>query len=219
MYPYMKPQRKDVVYTQLRQDILSGKIPARAGLAEESLAKKLGVSRTPIREAILMLEADGLVKMYPNKGPIVTGIGLEDIIWITQIREGLEGIAAKIACKRADKEELKKIKEKLLAVEDLEIPGNVEKSFLYGREIHDLMMKSTGNKRMIKIVDNLTDQLDHIMQLSTEAPGRAEKTYEQHINLLDALINENQEKAELYVRDHITSVTNDAIKVYQQKSL
>lgn len=215
----LKEKMKDVAYSKLRERILSGSIPPKASLSEEAMAKELGVSRTPIREAVLMLEADGLLKIYPNKGPVVIGLGFEDMIWISQIREGLEGIAARIACDAADKSRLLDLRKELEKNNDLEQAENKETSFRIGREIHKIILESTGNHRMIRIVENMTDQLERIMVLSRSAPRRAELTLEQHFGIIDAVLEGNYDEAEKRVRNHIISVTNDAIQIYQKSYL
>lgn len=215
----IKEKMKDVAYSKLRERILSGNIPPKASLSEEAMAKELGVSRTPIREAVLMLEADGLLRIYPNKGPVVVGLGLEDMIWISQIREGLEGIAARIACDAADKSRLLDLRRVLEKNNDLEKEENKETSFRIGREIHKIILESTGNYRMIRIVENMTDQLERIMVLSRSAPRRAELTLEQHFGIIDAVLEGNYDEAEKRVRNHIISVTNDAIQIYQKSYL
>ncbi len=215
MIPDNKLKMKDIAYSSIREKILSGEISPRSSISEDNLAKLLGISRTPVREAILMLEADGFVKIFPNKGPVVTSLHLDDIIWISQIREGLEGIAARIACDKADKQKLSEIKEKLESLTDLDDKKQMELSFQYGREIHKEMMNCTENKRMIKIVDNMTQQLNRIMLISRMAPERCRITYDQHLSIIDAIVNKDYEKAEKDVRNHIRSVCNDAMNVYR----
>jgi DNA-binding GntR family transcriptional regulator len=211
-----KQKLKDIVYLKLREQILLGDIPANSSMSEQKIAEDLGTSRTPVREALLMLEADGLISIYPNKGPIVRGISIDDIVWITQIREGLEGVATRVACDRANVETLEEIKNKLLKISDFEDQNQQELSYLYGRELHEEILRCTGNIRMTKIVENLRQQYDRIMKISRSAPMRPKTAWEQHLDIIDTILRKDHDEAENRMRNHIRSVSNDAINILQQ---
>ncbi|NLJ58809.1 MAG: GntR family transcriptional regulator [Tissierellia bacterium] len=212
-----RKKMKDVAYSAIRDKILSGELAPGTNIVEGSMAKELGISRTPVREAIVMLEADGFIQVYPNKGPMVPGLSVQDLIWITQIREGLEAIAARIACDMPDKSKLIELRGKLLSLDNLKDETQKELGFKYGRKIHAIIINSTGNRRMIRILENMRLQLHRLMILSRLAPQRAEVAFEQHISILNAVIEGDHDEAERSIRNHIRSVTNDAIKVFQQE--
>ena len=107
----------EIIYEKLRQAILEEKFKAGERLIETTIADLLGVSRTPIREAFKQLEADGLIKSIPRKGVIVQGVSLEDALEIYEIREALEGMASRLACKRISKEELQEIRSIITSME------------------------------------------------------------------------------------------------------
>lgn len=214
-----KKSMKNIAYEKIKAKIISGEFSPGSSLSEIRLAEDIGISRTPIREAILMLESEDLVRIYPNKGPIVTEMSLDDFVYISQIREGLEGIAARVACDMdiKGKEKLSDIKLKLLALDNLQDLTQRELSFKYGREIHDIIMASTKNERMIKIVDNMVLNIERIMVISRLANQREEITHKQHIKIIDAILARDYDEAEKQMRNHIQSVLDDAMMIYRHK--
>jgi DNA-binding GntR family transcriptional regulator len=181
-------------------------------LSENSIAKELGISRTPVREAMKMLEADGLVKIYPHKGLVAVKLDVKDISDLTEIREGLEGIAARVACEKADKEEIRKL---LKELKNLGPIGDDEEkrshSIVMGDRIHKHILESTKNQRLIKIVDNMSLQIRKIWALSKSEENRAEKTLQQHIDIATAILEGDKDGAEKAMRDHVVDVSYDAI--------
>ena len=102
---------RGMVFTKLREDILSGKYEANEELKEIAIGEELGVSRTPVREALRQLELEGLVKIIPNKGAYVAGISNKDIHDIYMIRSYLEGLCARWACENITEEQIDEIEE------------------------------------------------------------------------------------------------------------
>ena len=150
---------RDVVFKTLRQAILMGELTPGQRLMEIQLANKLGVSRTPIREAMRKLELEGLVVMVPRKGAHVAKINQKVLHDVLEVRCSLEQLAVELACERITDEELNKLHEAILAfnkaVESKDLSEIAEKDVV----LHDIIYASTKNDRLIVILNNLREQL------------------------------------------------------------
>ena len=156
-YQYM-PLR-DVVFHTLRRGIMQGDLKPGERLMEIKLANRLGVSRTPIREAIRMLELEGLVVMIPRKGAQVAEITEKDLKDVLEVRMGLEELAVKFACQRITEEQLDNLYhasrkfEEAVKREDLTELAQADVDF------HDLIYKATGNERLVQLLNNIREQM------------------------------------------------------------
>ena len=143
---------RDVVFNTLRQAILRGELKPGERLMEIKLAKRLGVSRTPIREAIRMLELEGLVVMIPRRGAAVAQITKQDLEDVLEVRCSLEELAVELACTRITGQELAHLhaalKEFEAACDANDIKTLAEKDVSF----HDIIFESTGNQRLIDVI-------------------------------------------------------------------
>ena len=150
---------RDVVFNTLRDAILTGKLVPGERLMENQLAEKLGVSRTPVREALRMLELENLVELVPRKGAQVLDMSEKDIINILEVRGVLEGLATGLACKKMGAEGLAELKsleerfEKAISEKALEEIAEIDEQF------HNVIFASTDNDKLIQIFNNLQIQL------------------------------------------------------------
>ncbi len=150
---------RDVVFNTLREAILKGEFAPGERLMEKQLAERMGVSRTPIREAIRKLELEGLVVMVPRKGAEVASITDKDIVDVLEVRATLEALAVKLACKKMseeDVEELVHVNEEFRAAakkKDVEMIINKDVEF------HDVIFHSSENDKLIQIINNLREQI------------------------------------------------------------
>lgn len=150
---------RDVVFNTLRQAILRGELRPGERLMEVKLANKLGVSRTPIREAIRKLENDGLVKMIPRRGAEVAEITEKSLLDVMEVRMALEKLSVELACERITDEELTELKK---AARDFKVVAkgkDVTKIAQADVHFHDLIYDATGNEKLIVIVNNLREQM------------------------------------------------------------
>ncbi len=150
---------RDVVFYTLRRAILKGELEPGERLMEVALANKMGVSRTPIREAIRKLELEGLVVMIPRRGAEVAKITEKDLSDVLEVRECLEDLAIRLACERITDEEIAHLKEtaKLFAA-SLNGP-DLSQSASYDADFHDIIFGATHNARLIQILNNLREQM------------------------------------------------------------
>lgn len=161
MLGYANMPLRDVVFRTLRKGILHGDLKPGERLMEIQLANRLGVSRTPVREAIRMLELEGLVINSPHKGAQVARITEKDLQDVLEVREGLEELAVKLACERITEQELQELYEasrrfeKLTREKDSSITllGEADEDF------HAIIYQASGNRRLVQLINNLREQM------------------------------------------------------------
>lgn len=150
---------RDEVFNTLREKILKGVYKPGERLMEIHLADQLGVSRTPIREAIRMLELEGLVKMVPRKGAQVAKISKEDLQDVLEVRKALDTLSVKLACERITEDEIKLLNnaerefEKALASKDVRDIAEADVAF------HDVIHAATKNGRLKSMISNLAERI------------------------------------------------------------
>lgn len=150
---------RDVVFNTLRQAILRGELKPGERLMEIQLANKLGVSRTPIREAIRKLELEGLVLMVPRKGAEVAEITEKNMLDVLEVRKALEELAAELACERITKEQIQEMKVAAREFENTLKSGDVTKIAEADVRFHDVIIFATDNSRLVTLVNNLREQM------------------------------------------------------------
>lgn len=150
---------RDVVFNTLRQGILKGELKPGERLMEIHLANQLGVSRTPIREAIRMLELDGLVKMIPRKGAQVSNISKEDLRDVLEVRKALDTLAISLACERIDEALLLEIKKASEAFKASVKTGDSTKIAEADVAFHEAIHVASGNKRLFVLINNMAERL------------------------------------------------------------
>ena len=150
---------RDVVFNTLRKAILRGELKPGERLMEIQLASKLGVSRTPIREAIRKLELEGLVLMIPRKGAEVAQITEKNMQDVLEVRKALEELSVQLACERITPEQVEEMK---MAAEDFRKvlkSGDVTKIAEADVKFHDIIFAATNNQRLITLLNNLREQM------------------------------------------------------------
>ena len=150
---------RDVVFNTLRTSILTGELKPGERLMEIHLADKLGVSRTPIREAIRKLELEGLVTMIPRRGAEVAQITEKNLRDVLEVRRALDALAVELACERITEDELAELKK---ACENFELEtkrGNANQVAQADVELHDIILKASGNERLMQMISKLSQQM------------------------------------------------------------
>src|SRR5699024_6703055 len=145
---------RDVVFNTLRQAIITGEFAPGERLMEIALANRLGVSRTPIREAIRKLELEGLVVMIPRRGAEVARITEKDLRDVLEVRASLEELAIGLACERRTDEEIGELRRALEKFREVLREGDVTKIAESDVDFHDIIFSATQNARLIQIVNN-----------------------------------------------------------------
>lgn len=186
---------RDVVFNTLRQAILRGELKPGERLMEIALANRLGVSRTPVREAIRMLELEGLVIMIPRRGAQVAQITEQDLNDVLEVRLGLEELAVRFACERITDEEIKELGlavkefEKKMNNNDLSAQAEADVKF------HEIIYGATHNKRLVQIINNIREQM-YRYRIEYLKDVESRKTLvKEHYDICDALKRRDAECA------------------------
>lgn len=194
---------RDVVFNTLRQAILKGEIAPGEHLMETQLANKLGVSRTPIREAIRKLELEGLVTMIPRKGAEVAQITEKNLRDVLEVRKALEELAVKIACEKMSKEQIKELGRaeeefrQSLTNDDVTAIAEADVKF------HDVIFLATDNQRLIQILNNLREQMYRFRVEYLKKEKYHERLVNEHKEIMSDLRQRNKAKAAASIRRHI----------------
>ena len=197
---------RDVVFNTLRSAILTGKLEPGERLMEIALANKLGVSRTPIREAIRKLELEGLVIMTPRKGAEVARITEKDLQDVLEVRESLENLATELACERITGEEIEDLKIKNEAFREAVEKGKADFSELAELDVafHDVIFNASKNSRLIQILSNLREQMYRYRLEYLKNPEYYNLLVKEHDLITDAVINKDKDKVRNIMDRHIT---------------
>jgi DNA-binding GntR family transcriptional regulator len=197
------PNLKEAVYQRLKEGIIRGEISAGSKLVETQISRELGVSRTPLREAISRLGQEGLLEVVPRRGTFVHKHSLNEILESLEIRETLEGLAARLAARHATPEIIQKMKNCFSGFS----PKNVERSIRdYAQQnvrFHHLVIQASQNQRLIGIIRNLYDQMDLVRLHTIVLPGRARKSLSEHREIIRLIEKKKGDLAEKRLRLHI----------------
>ncbi len=203
---------RDVVFKTLRKAIIKGKFQPGERLMEEKIASMLGVSRTPVREAIRMLELEGLVIMIPRKGAEVADITIEDLRDALELRRALEVLSVGLACERIDdagKKELIAVGVEFKeAINSKLVPAIVDKD----EEFHDVIFRASGNKKLITTSMNLREQVYRYRYEYVKNFSYHDKLIKEHDEITRAILSGDREKAEEVMRLHIQNQEETVIK-------
>lgn len=205
-----KPLR-EIVFETLREAILSAKLEPGERLMEIQLAEEMGVSRTPVREAIRKLELEGFVVMIPRKGAYVAGISQKDVTDVFEVRAALEALAAGLAAERATDEEIEKLDRSLLAYSEQTIKQDINGIVESDTDFHDLLYKCSRNGRLQTIITHLREIIQRVRTVSLSQPGRSRDAVEEHRQIVDAIAERNVELAQNLAREHIYNAENSML--------
>ena len=194
---------RDVVFNTLRRAILKGELKPGERLMEIALADKLGVSRTPIREAIRKLELEGLVVMAPRKGAKVASITERDLNDVLEVRKGMEVLSISLACKRITGEELEKLESIERSFQSLIESGNLTELAEMDVKFHDTIYQATNNQRLVQLLNNLREQMYRYRMEYLKDIAVRRTLAEEHKAICEALRGRDESKAQNYVSVHI----------------
>ena len=209
MEEYQDRSLRGRVFRKLREDILSGKYKDHEELREISSGEELGVSRTPVREALRQLELEGLVTIIPNKGAYVTGITPKDVHDIYTIRSMLEGLCARWATRHITDEQIEELEEIILLSEfHLKKEGNgkaKQVSDLDGK-FHKVLYEASNSRILEHVLSDFHKYVQIARTMSVGAKDRAEKSIAEHRGILNAIKSKDEVLAEKLANEHIIKV-------------
>jgi len=200
------------VYRALKTEIIKGSLKPGTKLSEGKIAEQMGVSRTPVREALKELAAEGFVKMNPNQAVVVSNASVEDVQEVLQIRGVLEGLAARLAAKLIRKEEIKELEK---YIDQMEYYAKKNDSLSFSEidaEFHEIILDICGNSRLVQIRKNLSDQAHRYRIRSLSIPGRLKYSLKEHKEILKALKRKDSEQADRLSQIHIKNVLKNILE-------
>ena len=198
-----KPLR-EIVSDALRQAIRDGLLPPGERLMEIPLAEELGVSRTPIREAIRILEQEGLVVMIPRRGTYVADMSLKDV--------------TELAAERITNEEIEALEQHLVEIGNYMNENNLDKVVQADILFHEILYKASRNDRLVEMINNLREQTLRFRTLSMSQTGRLAKTWDEHRQLVEAISDRDVERARQIARIHMEESEKTLLEGMQLKS-
>jgi DNA-binding GntR family transcriptional regulator len=211
--PSVTPSRRisgaQVVYDALRQRISSHELAPGKRLHETELAASLSVSRTPLREALRMLLAEGLVRQLPTGGMVVAPLDSGDMRELYVVRAALEGVVAREACDRLADEDAAELERLLDQMQLLvEYPGEVHR---LGNLFHGRLLQVSGNRRAQQLLDQLRGHLARYQAISTRGESRRHDAVTEHRRIFEAVRARDADAAERLMREHIMAAYTDGL--------
>ncbi|MCI9569556.1 MAG: GntR family transcriptional regulator [Lachnospiraceae bacterium] len=194
---------RDVVFKTLRQAILKGELEPGERLMEIQLAERLGVSRTPIREAIRKLELEGLVLMIPRKGAEVAKISENNLRDVLEVRRSLEELAIDLACQRMTEEELSELKKTEERFAKAIQTGEVMEIAQTDESYHEIIYNSTKNQKLVQILNNLREQMYRYRLEYIKDEDKRQILLVEHDHIIKALSLRHVQEAKMAIREHI----------------
>ena len=194
---------REVVCETLRDAIRKGILKPGERLMEIQLAEELGVSRTPVREAIRKLELEGYVIMMPRRGTYVANLSIRDVNEVFEIRTSLDSLASGLAAERITDEELERLQRLLVRISEYAETNDMEKIVETDTEFHDLLYQASRNTRLVGIIFNLREQLTRFRTTSMAFPGRLAATLEEHRRIVEAIAQGDVKEAQAAAEYHM----------------
>ena len=194
---------RDVVFHTLREAILKGELKPGERLMELQLASKLGVSRTPIREAIRMLEQEGLAVTIPRKGAEVAKMTEKDMEDVLQVREALDELAATIACEQMTTEQLDALRNTMREFEEFTKTSNGKKIAEADVEFHDIIYQATGNPKLVNMLNNLREQMYRYRIEYLKDEKNYPMLIQEHSEIVEGLMAKDKAKVSAAMHRHV----------------
>jgi len=199
-------------YEAIKQGILDSRYAPGALLSENQLAEELQISRTPIREALRELAGGGLVRILPQRGIVVSDLSVQDIIEVYQLREQLEGFAARVAAEHLGPADAEALRADHRAAQAHRKAGRLRQAYNASVLMHDRIIRLAGNARLGQFMAQLSDQV-HRFGLLTLRHGRVEPALREHGLIIDALVEGKAEEADRLMRVHLRADRDLALRI------
>ncbi|MDF1616544.1 GntR family transcriptional regulator [Petrocella sp. FN5] len=200
------------VFHKIREDILKGGYKHKEAIKELQVAVELGVSRTPVREALRQLELEGLVTIIPNKGAIVTGINAKDIQDIYAIRSMIEGLCAKWASENITASQIDDLEEVVYLSEFHLEKGHIDQLYELDNKFHEILYEASNSKIMKHVLSDFHHYVQRVRKVSLSSVDRAKASIKEHKAILEALKIGNGKTASELTNKHIENTSQNVSK-------
>lgn len=197
---------REIVYEELKRQILVGEIAPGTRMMEVELADEMGVSRTPVREAIRKLEKEGLVTIEPRRGAYASDISIKDMLDVLAVRENLEGMAAALAAEKVTEEEKVDFIKATEAYENAIKSGNTEEIIKCDEFFHQLIVSYSGNKTLIQLLSQVQELALRFRYIYYDDFSRYEKMPKEHEEIEQAILSEDTHRARIVAQEHVSKL-------------
>ncbi len=208
---------RDVVFNTLREAILKGELKPGERLMELQLASKLGVSRTPIREAIRMLEQEGLAVTIPRKGAEVAKMTEKDMEDVLQIRDALDELAASIACEQITSEELDELRRTMREFEEYTKTADLKRIAEADVRFHDIIYKATRNTKLENMLNNLREQMYRYRVEYLKDEKNYPVLIKEHSEIVEGLSGKDKDKVTDAMHKHVENQVNAVKEIIREQ--
>lgn len=202
---------REIVYEELKRQIMVGEIAPGTRMMEVDLAEEMGVSRTPVREAIRKLEKEGLVTIEPRRGAYASDISVKEMVDVLEVRQDLEGMAAGIAASKIREEDKAELESVTKKYKDAVDSGDVDEIIRCDEEFHKFIVSLSGNKTLINIVNQVQDLALRFRYIYYEDFSRFKNQPTEHQEIVYAILSGNVESARKNAEVHISSLKDFVI--------
>ena len=194
---------KEEMYNQLKEKIFSNQFSPGEWLVERDLCDQFAVSRTPVREVLRQLAADGIVTMWPSKGYSVRKMTVENAIEVFQAREAIEGMSANLACHNGDESFFSQIEMVQSKIKQLDIEENISDAVVFGNELHDAIVAAADNQIITGFYTHLKNQNRLVRNLTQKYTFIEDRSKGSHLVIIEAILKRDDEESEMLMRKHI----------------
>lgn len=194
---------REIVYEELKREILVGEIAPGTRMMEIELADEMGVSRTPVREAIRKLEKEGLVTIEPRKGAYASDVSIKDMVDVLEVREDLEAMAAAMAAQKVNKDEKQALIEATMEYKEAVESERTEDIIRCDEKFHQLIVNCSGNKTLVQLFSQVQELALRFRYLYYDDFSRYERMPMEHREIEEAILSGDYEKARVAAGEHV----------------
>ncbi len=186
----------------IKDSIISGKLKPGERVPEPEIARSLGISRTPIREAFRQLESEGFITVIPRKGAVVSPITSKDVKDFYAIKSLLEGYAARLACEKFTEKHIKRLKSLNEQMRRCVARNDIKGFYRLDNQFHETFLKACGNEKLCQLARQLVQQFERMRITALSVPGRMQNSLKQHEEIIKAFQERNADRVEQLVREN-----------------
>lgn len=210
---------REIVYEELKREILVGEIAPGTRMMEIELADEMGVSRTPVREAIRKLKKEGLVTIEPRKGAYASDVSIKDMVDVLEVREDLEAMAAAMAAQKVNKDEKQALIEATMEYKEAVESERTEDIIRCDEKFHQLIVNCSGNKTLVQLFSQVQELALRFRYLYYDDFSRYERMPMEHREIEEAILSGDYEKARVAAGEHVKKlkqfVIDEGEKIFQ----
>lgn len=195
---------RELVYEELKRQIMVGEIPPGTRMMEVEMADEMGVSRTPVREAIRKLEKEGFVTIEPRRGAYASDVSVKELIDVLEVRQFLEGMAAELAASQVNEEGRKDLVEAENSYREAVMNSNIQDIIHADEVFHKVVVNCSNNRTLIQMVNQVQELALRFRYIFYEDFGRFQGQPKEHQEIVDAILAGDGEQAKHLASTHIS---------------